>query len=376
MMANYHLWFCAGTSGELIKLFPLLREADRQGIPWYFVFTGQSPVNFWLQWDDFRLDRSRTVSLVQSDRDLMTSRQALSWFIRAITVSSKKIITECNRVLNLQPAINDIWIVHGDTLSTVVGSLWARKVKGRVAHVEAGLRSESLIRPFPEEINRRIVSYIARLHFPQDTQAENNLITAGVKGKIIPSGGNTLYDALDILGEEAGGEGFHTIPYVVANIHRFENLGNADRWNVIVETLCRSAADQPVHLVLHPPTQAKLNSEPATRKLLEQAGVVLSQRVPFSRFIKMIHRARYVISDGGSNQEECAYLGKPCMILREETERIEGLAASCLLTRFQSHEIDRFLSNPEAFAREKTFFISPPSKVIIDALIHKWNSKE
>jgi UDP-N-acetylglucosamine 2-epimerase (non-hydrolysing) len=367
-MKNNPIWFCAGTSGELIKLFPLLKYADSRNINWRFLFTGQSPVNFWRQWDDFRLDRSRAAILIETRFDLTTSLRALHWFLRAAILSRKSLLSKANDAFSVEPAVGDIWIVHGDTLSTVIGSLWSRKARGVLAHVEAGLRSASLFRPFPEEINRRFVSTIARIHFPQDARAHQNLLDAGVKGAIVGSGGNTLYDALELLAEAGDYRDLPPSPYVVANVHRFENLNDKERWNIIVKTLCKAAVEQPVYLVLHPPTEEKLKNSPQTRQRLQQAGVLLSPRMPFSKFIRIIHDARYVISDGGSNQEECAYLGKPCLILRMESERVEGLDASCQLTAFDSGRIDTFLENPEAYGRAKTVFETPPSRVIMEFL--------
>ncbi|MDT8397325.1 MAG: UDP-N-acetylglucosamine 2-epimerase [Pseudomonadales bacterium] len=275
------------------------------------------------------------------------------------------------KTLSIRPQKGAIWVVHGDTLSTVIGALWSRKAEGLLAHVEAGLRSTSLFRPFPEELNRRFVSMVAKVHFYQDDKAGQNLRNAGVRGEILGSGGNTLYDALDLLGEDGDDDGLPGQPYVVANIHRFENLNDKRRWDIIVETLCLAAVGQPIYLVLHPPTEEKLKNNPEMRQKLEKAGVILSPRMPFSKFIRVIHNARYVISDGGSNQEECAYLGKPCLILRMESEREEGLDASCYLTEFDEVRIAAFLENPETYLREKTVFEKSPSGIIMDFLMEK-----
>jgi UDP-N-acetylglucosamine 2-epimerase (non-hydrolysing) len=338
---------------------------------WRFLFTGQSPVNFWRQWEDFGLSRSSAVSLQTSSKDLQTAPQALAWFLKALMTSPKTIRNKCMNMLGVSPNKGEIWVAHGDTLSTLLASIWAKRFNGVIAHIEAGLRSKAIFRPFPEEINRRIVSRMATLHFPQDEVARDNLISQSVKGEIILTNGNTLYDALEVLSENNWGEPLPESPFVIANIHRNENLGNADRWECILETLCLAAQEQSVYLVMHPPTEFKLKIDVQAQQRLARAGVITLPRVTFRRFIQLIHKSRYVITDGGSNQEECAYLGKPCLILREESERVEGLTTSCRLSKFNKYIINDFISNPDQYRKEREIFSKRPSITIIETLIRQ-----
>ncbi len=337
-------------------------------LTWKFLFTGQSPVNFWRQWGDFALDRSLAVSLQTSTRDLQTALQALVWFLKAVMTMPNTMRHKCINTLGVTPNKGDIWVVHGDTLSTLLASIWAKRLNGKIAHIEAGLRSKSIFRPFPEEINRRVVSRMATIHFPQDEIARDNLVSQSVKGAVILTNGNTLYDALEVLSDNNWGDPLPESPFVIANIHRNENLGNADRWECILETLCMAAQEQPVYLVMHPPTEFKLKMDMQAQQRLTKAGVITLPRVTFRRFIQLINKSRYVISDGGSNQEECAYLGKPCLILREESERAEGLTTSCRLSKFNKYIINDFISNPDKFRRESTIFSQRPSMVIVETL--------
>jgi UDP-N-acetylglucosamine 2-epimerase (non-hydrolysing) len=359
------LWFSLGTAGELIKVYPLLRLATERGIPWRAVSTGQSAVNFWRQWDELLLPRERTATLLSTRRDLHTSLEAMRWFARANLLGRGRVRAA---LLPLgEPGPRDTWIVHGDTLSTLVGARVARALGVPLAHLEAGLRSASPLRPFPEEINRRIASRMARLHFAQDEVAARNL--RGAAGRVVCTGGNTLYDAIRYVARDFPAPPARPGRYAVANVHRFENLASAARWRLIVDTLVAAARRQPVLLVLHPPTQDKLDREPATKRRLEDAGVTLLPRQPFTAFIPLLARADYVISDGGSNQEECHYLGQPCLILRDTSERVEGLeGGSCLLSRFDRRAIDEFLEEPARWRRPPVEIAPPPSGVVLDAL--------
>jgi len=374
MSKDKTIWFCAGTAGELIKLYPiiLLVSSDPE-LQWGFLFTGQSPINFWKQWDDFKLPRAFVVTLLNMQHDLSTSGQALKWFAKAFLLSKPAIKALVEGAGLPPPKQRDAIIIHGDTLSTLVGSIYARRLNiGTIAHVEAGLRSESLLKPFPEEITRRIVSRIANLHFPQDEMAKRNLEMVGVKGEIVCTFGNTLYDALTNVEKNFPLILLPQQPFVVANIHRFENLRSEKNWKIIIETLCAAAKKQPVYLVQHPPTQQKIDSNQEIKNQLKMAGVRLLPRQPFTSFIQLIHGASYVISDGGSNQEECAYLGKPCLILRDTTERVEGLSdGPCLLTKFNQNLIDQFLEEPPKWDKSNQHLKQSPSSIIMGKICIK-----
>ena len=353
----------------MIKLYAMMALAEERGISWFLVSTGQSGINLKNQWKAFRLPENKWISLLNTDEDLKTSGGALRWFAKVQLLSKKKILKLIQEKSGRMPSPEDTWIVHGDTLSTLVGARLSKKLKVPLAHVEAGLRSSNLFEPFPEEINRRLVSRSVAFHFPQDQHAENNLRKAKVKGHVFPTKANTLLDALHrVLNEPCPIE----IPqgeYAVANLHRFENLTNASRWNLMVETLIEAAKKGKVLFVLHPPTEQKLKEEPEDKARLLEAGVELFPRLPFHEFIHLLARAKFVLSDGGSNQEECFYLGKPCLILRDYTERFEGLDSCCVLSRFQVDQIQNFLSNPLQYRRNSYEVDVSPSDFILKTLL-------
>lgn len=364
------LWFCAGTAGELIKLYPLLRLAEKRGLAWTFVSTGQSAVNFWTQWDDFQLPRSKAVTLIDTTHDLTRSTQALAWWLRCVTLRLGTVREKLRQATGALPLPTDHWVVHGDTLSTLAGAILGRRLSVPIAHVEAGLRSSSLLSPFPEEINRRLVSRLTSRHFGQDQRAVENLRQAS--GLVLNTRGNTLYDALMAVIEDPAFATADDLPegrYAVANLHRFENLNSPTRWEAHCQTLLTAASQMPTYLVLHPPTQAKLEGDPITKKRLESGGVKLLPRQPFTRFTRLMEGAEFLLSDGGSNQEECYYLGKPCLLLRDTTERIEGLdGGPCVLSKFEAPAIAGFLKDPAQFKRDPVRFDRSPSELILDSL--------
>lgn len=347
--------FILGTAAELIKLYPVIRLARESGHKVRLVATGQSRENLLMQFRDFSLPEGELFWLVESHGDLAKSSSALKWFSRAMFASK-------SRARELMP--DGFMIVHGDTLSTLVGARLGRKLGLKVVHVEAGLRSSSLFNPFPEEIDRRLVSRWAEIHMCPDQTAEGNLKRAGVSGTIINTGGNTLMDAVRLSGESAeSGK-----PFVLVNVHRFENLNSEPRWKAIVDCVVRASEKLPVVFVTHPQTRHKLNQDVKTRALLESSRIEIRERMPFSEFIGLLKASSYLITDGGSNQEECSYLGKPCLILRDATERVEGLETCCLLSRFEPALIERFMSNPNSFRAQPAFTNASPSQTILDRL--------
>lgn len=354
------LWFVLGTAAELIKVYPLIRECESRGWQWRVVSTGQSGQNFWMQYDDFELPREKTIVPFPSAKDLRTSAQALVWFLRAIFSLPTQWMA--------RSTVSRQWIViHGDTLSTLVGATWGFRLGIPVAHVEAGLRSKYWWQPFPEEICRRIVSRMVNLHFAPDEMAMNNLLTSKVNGHVLNSRGNSLMDAVKLVAGEAAPKSMNP-PLCVANLHRFENLNSSKRWKVIVETLLKIAKTHSVVMVMHPQTEHRLSVDVESKNRLIGAGVKLEQRMTFSHFIQLIHECHFLISDGGSNQEESFYLGKPCLLMRSTTERQEGLGQTAFLSHFDNNKIDSFLNDIDHFSRASLKVTDSPTQTMMNSL--------
>ena len=351
--------FVLGTAAELIKVYPIAKIAREDGHEVRFLATGQSAGNFLMQYRDFQLPEADLRWLIQG-ADLETSSGALRWFARALwaVLKSRRGVV----------AKDEFVVVHGDTLSTLVGSLYGQRRRLPVVHVEAGLRSRSLLHPFPEEITRRFVSRLVRFHMVPDRVARDNLLRANVRGTIIETGGNTLIDAVFLApASEQGPLG----AYALVNVHRFENLNSKERWQKIVDTLLTASRKIKIVMVMHPPTRHRLLADPDAFESLRQMGVEFHDRLPFAAFIQLVKNAEYLISDGGSNQEECSYLGKPCLLLRLSTERREGLGESCVLSEFIPETIAGFLNDPESFKRAPATSSQSPSRTILEALADK-----
>lgn len=349
-------------------MYPVIVEARRRGLDWYLWSTGQGAANFWNQYDDFQLPRERAFTFDDKAIDLHSSIQAMRWMARNIFLFPQMIRKKISRRIGFAPQAGDLVFVHGDTFSTLLGAIQARLLGCKVVHVEAGMRSGSIWSPFPEEINRRIVSRLTHFHFAPDENAAGHLREEKHSGAIVVTGGNSVYDALLATLSQPRPQDLPQGPYIVANLHRFENLHTQEYWNTIVETSVEAAKRYPLYFVMHPPTEAKINNDPKLKARLESGNVKLLGRQSYTRFVHLLAGADHVLTDGGSNQTECAYLGIPCLIMRSKTELPEGLDQNCVLSEFRADRIQRFLSDPASYRRPKERLEQSPSRLVFENL--------
>lgn len=229
-------------------------------------------------------------------------------------------------------------IVHGDTSSAMAAALAAFHLRIPVLHVEAGLRvGQGHLTPFPEELNRQLISRIASLHFAPTTHNLENLIRENVSADRVFVTGNTGIDALRWASrlparfDDGALQQLHDGDrrLVVVTAHRRENWGEGLAG--IAEGVRRLALAQPeVGFVvpLHPNPQVR---ESLSSPLRESPNVLLTEPLPYAQFAALLGRCHLVITDSGGIQEEAPALGTPVLVTRETTERVEGLEAGTLL---------------------------------------------
>lgn len=307
-----------GTRPEAIKMAPLVRAIDSSGD---FV----SKVCVTAQHRQM-LDQVLDIFGITPDYDLniMKEGQTLSGITNLVLDGVEKVL---NR---LKP---DMVLVHGDTTTTFVAALAAFYCKIPVGHVEAGLRTYDKYFPFPEEMNRKLTGCIADIHFSPTESNFNNLVREGVNPDIIYITGNTAIDALrSTVSEDYEFEDkslrkidFSRKRIITVTAHRRENLGQPLR------NICFALKDivlkyddielvYPVHL--NPQVQ-----EPVREILGEVPGVHLIDPLQVLDMHNLLSRSYLVLTDSGGLQEEAPSLGKPVLVLRNETERPEAVEA-------------------------------------------------
>jgi UDP-N-acetylglucosamine 2-epimerase (non-hydrolysing) len=354
-----------GTKAQYIKTAPLLRLLDSRGVPYRLIDSGQHA----------RLSQTlrRELGVREPDHvlggaeDVASIPQALAW--------SARLATRLGFARRLRDEVfggdGGICVVHGDTPSTLLSALMARRAGLRVAHLEAGLRSHSLLHPFPEEAIRLMVMRVSSILFAPDAQAVRNLADLRVRGAVVPVSGNTVVEALrHSLDREPSGRPLAGSGPVVVTLHRVENLHNRARVDQLVELACRIAETRPVRFVQHGPTVETLTSSGAAARL-RAAGVELVPLLPHREFTSALAAAPFVITDGGSVQEEAALLGVPTMLWRARTERPDGLGENVLLTGYDPVVVDGFLADPESFRRDPARDAVSPSEEILEVLLDR-----
>ncbi len=345
--ADHKVLIIFGTRPEAIKLIPVLRELQRR--PDQFV----TRVCVTSQQREMQ-DQVLKLFEVQPDYDLniMTSDQTLSQITSRMIDKLESVISQ------EQP---NIVLVQGDTTTAFCGALVAFYHHMKVGHVEAGLRTGNKNAPFPEEINRRLVSRLADYHFAPTEHAKDTLLQEGIAPSSIFVIGNTVVDALLWVHERIrmsppglpGGlkemlEG-HRVILVTA--HRRESFGEG------LKNICyaiRQVAEEFKDVIFIFPVHPNPNvSGPVNQILGHQPRIHLMEPLSYESFIWLMDQSEVVLTDSGGVQEEAPALGKPVLVMREETERPEGiLSGNAMLVGIQQErivkELSRFLNDPEA----------------------------
>ena len=309
-----------GTKAELIKCMSLMRELEKIKKGYWFIHTGQHPLGkaceeFSVKKPDFILSPEPKISTKFWSK---INRFSILWFLLMIFKIK-------NKIREIKPKYV---IYHGDTMSTAAASIGSSRMlnsrkKWKNVHLEAGLRSGSIWEPFPEEISRQISDRFSDILFAVSKRSENNLTK--LKGKKIINTGNTIVDSAQIA-YEIGKKKKIKIPkeYALINIHRHENLRSRKRMASIVEILklIKVRAIWP----LHDNTEYHLKKYGLMESIKKIKNIEITELTNYPKFIFLIANCKYLVTDGGSIQEESLVFKKPCVILRKRTERQEGLS--------------------------------------------------
>ncbi len=306
-----------GTRPEAIKMCPLVKELrSRKGIRTVVCVSGQHRE---------MLDQVLEVFEVEPDYDLSIMIEKQTLF--DITVN---ILTRIREVLEeVQP---DVVLVHGDTSTTFVTALACFYLQIPVGHVEAGLRTYDLSAPYPEEFNRQAVGVIASWHFSPTELSKNNLVHEGKKPETIFVTGNTAIDALKTTvrddfthPELEWAEGSRLI---VITAHRRENLG--EPMHNMFRAIRRIIEEHPDVKAIYPIHMNPVVRRAADELLKDCDRIHLIEPLDVLQFHNFLARCYLILTDSGGIQEEAPSLGKPVLVMRDMTERPEGIEAGTL----------------------------------------------
>jgi UDP-N-acetylglucosamine 2-epimerase (non-hydrolysing) len=341
MTNQKRVYIILGTRPEAIKLAPVIQVFQRSpDFKSQVILTGQhrEMVEQVMQLFNLKAD---------GNLEIMQPQQSLS----DIT---------CRSLRGLEALFNeskpDLVIVQGDTTTAFAAALAGFYQKIPVGHVEAGLRTDDLFNPYPEEANRRLISQLTQLHFAPTPLAVENLERSGVLGEIHLTG-NTVIDALlNVAATQPAcnipGLDWTSYRTLLATVHRRENWGEplqgiAQGFLQILDKFPDTALLLPLHRnpTVREPLQALLGDHPR---------IFLTEPLDYAELVGAIGRSHFLLTDSGGLQEEAPSLGKPVLVLRETTERPEAVAAgTAKLVGTQSENIvaaaAELLSNPVAY---------------------------
>jgi UDP-N-acetylglucosamine 2-epimerase (non-hydrolysing) len=306
--------FIFGTRPEAIKLAPLIKEFQNCSL--YFdvkiCITGQHRE---------MLDQVLHFFEITPDYDLnlMRPNQNLSELTASILVGLRKILSECPP---------NLVIVHGDTTTTFAASLASFYHQIPVAHIEAGLRTNNIYSPFPEEINRQLTSKIAKYHFTPTLTTKANLLKEGVSEKSIFVTGNTVIDALFMAISKTKTAHIEVKEYhvtdrefILVTGHRRENFGEG--FLNICEALKAIALTRPEIDIVYPVHFNPNVREPVNKILKDISNIYLIEPLEYKNFVYLMSRSYIILTDSGGIQEEAPSIGIPVLVMRNTTERQE-----------------------------------------------------
>ncbi|MGB2783123.1 MAG: UDP-N-acetylglucosamine 2-epimerase (non-hydrolyzing) [Atribacterota bacterium] len=306
-----------GTRPETIKMFPIISEIKKYPhlIDYRIIVSGQHRE---------MLDQMLKIFQINSDYDLdiMEQGQSLSNITNNSLLGIEKILIKEK---------SSMVLVQGDTTTTFTGALAAFYQKIKIGHIEAGLRTNNKYYPFPEEINRHLTSVLTDLHFAPTRQSCNNLLSEGVKSEDIFISGNTVIDSLLLMIKEnhifreplLKDKKIFEKKIILVTMHRREN------WGEPLKEVCQAInkiidkhIDISVIFPLHKNPEIRRN----VKEILEnKKDILLLDALDYDDMVNLMSRSYLILTDSGGIQEESPSLGKPVLVLRDETERPEAV---------------------------------------------------
>lgn len=338
-----------GTRPEAIKLVPMVLELQRRTSEFKSIVcvTGQHRE---------MLDQVLHAFNISADHDLnlMAPNQSLGQVTARATSGLDEVYSR------VRP---DVALVQGDTTTAFCGALVGHYHKVKIGHVEAGLRTGNKFSPFPEEMNRRLIGRLADLHFPPTEHSKQALLNEGIDPETVFVTGNTVIDTLlltrDRVTREIPADAKQVEPLtkgkkvVLVTGHRRESHGQG------FENICtaiRNVADAQPDVVFIYPVHLNPNvQEPVNRILGNHERIHLIKPLSYEPFVWLMNQSHIVLTDSGGVQEEAPSFGKPVLVMRDTTERPEGVAAGNAKLVGTSQELielelTNLLTDPSAYA--------------------------
>jgi UDP-N-acetylglucosamine 2-epimerase (non-hydrolysing) len=347
--------FAIGTRAQLIKVAPVISAFEQIDLSCVLLMTGQHKETMQDLIGEFSIRSPQRFATEAGER--ATILHLLAWLPKAYRGIRRELSTlqdsATERKINV--------LVHGDTLTTLLSAYSAMRAGARVIHLESGLTSDKIFNPFPEELIRRMVFRMTDIAMcPDDVSAVHMRKIS--KAVVFNSHGNSIVDAACFaLSQDIRLEHDRHIPYLLFSIHRFQNIYKSKRLSDIVVLIEKLSEKFEIFFILHPSTKKRLAKAGFLPRLAEFPNIYPLDRMAYGNFIRLAGRAECVLTDGGSNQEELAYLGIPTIIMRDCTERQDGIGSNAIMENAVGDLIGYLNSGLYRSLRKKRKYLSDNS---------------
>jgi len=347
--------FFLGTKAQFIKTIPIINSTDLSKMNIYIYDTQQHREITKNQMDLINKE-FKYVNISKNNISADSITKLFFWFCKVLVhVFKKKYKPETQT--------KTICLIHGNTLSTIAGLIWAKYNKVDLIHIEGGYTSGNWLRPFPEELIRYFVSKFSDYVICFDERSKNNLIKLKISGKIKQVNRNTIYDSIKSnLGIQ---ESFSKL---TISIHRNENIYNKKRLKETVDFIIYLKKNyfEKVNWYLHKQTKRKLKNYKLLKKLFKN-DISLIDLVEHSHFINELKTSKCVFTDGESVLEECQILGVPTYALVNNLENQNSNGRNIFISKYSHYENLYFFDNIEKYFEDTVDNLSiSPSQEIID----------
>lgn len=359
------IYFFIGTSAELIKIAPVIKELKKRKIAFKLIASGQNRINF----EDLigYIGQIKPYIQFTEKKNKASPFHFMLWSIITLIVSLFKL----NKEFKGLDKNNCYFIIHGDTVSSSIGAVIASFYNLKLVYIESGDMSFNLLEPFPEEICRNINIRLADILFPPNSWAENNV--KWVRGVKINTKNNTLIESFKwaMKTQLVTGNIKKFKKYYILIMHRQENvIFQKNKSKQILEFVVKNASSKLNCVLLnHPLTVNIINSLNLSSSKFNDK-IKITPRIPYPDFMKLMKSADFIATDGATNQLESYLANKPCLVLRNRTEQIEGLGENVVIAKGNKKIIKKFFRDYKKLTSKPPNMRVSPSKIIVDYLIN------
>ncbi len=352
-----NLIFFLGTKAQFIKSIPVINKADAEKFNIYLYDTCQHK-NITEKEIKRIKQKIHRVELSKNKFAANSISQIIFWFI-------KTFVSLFKNKFKFEDKENSICIVHGNTLSTILGIVWSKYNKIKILHIEGGYRSGNWFKPFPEEFIRYWSSKFSNYIVCFDDISKQNLLDMGVKGKIVQASRNTIFDTIKIGETPRSKDNKLTI-----SIHRNENVFNKKRLKDTVDFLIyiKNNYFETANWYLHS----------QTKKMLEKSGLLISLKeakistfdlITHDEFINEIQSSSCIFTDGESVLEECKIIGTPAYALINKLENENSKGKNIFISKYNHYENLYFFKNLDSYSHKENISLKKSPSLEINYYI-------